>query len=230
MYQHLFFYLDHTLWDFEKNSEATMFKIYEDFKLADIGIPDFETYFKSYCIHNDILWERYRNGFIKRTELRWKRMWLTLLDFGVKDHALSLKISEVYLDILPTNTHLMPGAIEILEHCKGKYNMHLITNGFETTQQMKLKYSGIDHYFEALISSEKSMSMKPKKEIYDFALQTTGATLNQSIMIGDALAIDVLGAKNAGMDQVYYNPYKIPHTEQPTYEVAHLAELKNIFI
>ena len=108
--------------------------------------------------------------------------------------------------------------------------MHLITNGFETTQQMKLKYSGIDHYFEALISSEKSMSMKPKKEIFDFALQTTGATLNQSIMIGDALAIDVLGAKNVGMDQVYYNPYKIPHTEQPTYEVAHLAELKNIFI
>jgi putative hydrolase of the HAD superfamily len=72
--------------------------------------------------------------------------------------------------------------------------------------------------------------MKPKKEIFDFALQTTGATLNQSIMIGDALAIDVLGAKNVGMDQVYYNPYKIPHTEQPTYEVAHLAELKNIFI
>ena len=124
----------------------------------------------------------------------------------------------------------MPGALELLEHCKGRYNMHLITNGFETTQQMKLSYSGIDHYFEALITSEKSFSMKPKREIFDFALQSTGAVIHQSIMIGDALAIDVLGAKNIGMDQVYYNPYKIPHTEQPTYEVAHLAELKSIFI
>lgn len=230
MYQHLFFDLDHTLWDFEKNSEATMFQIYVDFQLEAMGIPSFDLFFKNYCIHNDILWERYRNGFIKRTELRWKRMWLTLLDFDIKDHDLSLKISEAYLDILPTNTHLMPGALELLEHCKDRYNMHLITNGFETTQQMKLSNSGIDHYFKALITSEKSFSMKPKREIFDYALQTTGAALHQSIMIGDALAIDVLGAKNVGMDQVYYNPNKIPHTEQPTYEVAHLAELKSIFI
>jgi len=228
-YRHLFFDLDHTLWDFEKNSELTMRRLYDEYQLADLGIADFDTFYKQYTIHNDKLWDRFRNGYIKREALRWKRMWLTLLDFRVADTALSHEISSAYLEILPSQTILMPHAKEVLEYCKDKYVLHLITNGFETTQWQKLHYSGISSYFGQMISSEKSNSMKPHREIFDYALQTTGADAASSIMIGDALEIDIMGAQNAGWDQVYYNPAKLVHDRKPTYEIHHLEDLLTIF-
>ena len=193
------------------------------------GIEDFEEMYKCYSVHNDKLWERYRNKFIKREVLRWKRMWLMLLDFKIPDTALAHEISTAYLEILPTQTLLMPHAKEVLEHCKGRYDMHLITNGFETTQRLKLQYSGIARYFTHLITSEKSNSMKPHRDIFDFALNLTKAEVAHSIMIGDAVDIDILGAINAGWDTVYYNPKNLPHNRQPTYEIKHLEELMKIF-
>ncbi len=228
-YKHLFFDLDHTLWDFEKNSEATLRQLYDEYALARLGIHDFDALFRSYNIHNDKLWARYRNGHIKRDELRWKRMWLMLLDFKVADTSLSHEISTAYLEILPTQTALVPHAKELLDHCAGRYEMHLITNGFETTQRLKLQYSGISRYFNNLVTSEKSNSMKPHRDIFDFALSISGARIEDSIMIGDAVDIDILGASNAGWDTAYYNPLKVPHTQKPTYEVSHLSELTTIF-
>lgn len=229
IYQHLFFDLDHTLWDFDKNSEVTLHKLYEEFALDSYGIDNFDEFHTQYNIHNDKLWDRFRKGFIKREELRWKRMWLTLLDFKIGDTALAHELSTAYLEILPTQSLLMPHAKEVLEHCKGRYPMHLITNGFETTQWMKLQYSGLTDYFGHIITSEKSNSMKPHREIFDYALQLSGASAQHSIMVGDALEIDVLGAFNAGWDQVYYNPEKETHDRKPTYEVHHLSELLEIF-
>jgi putative hydrolase of the HAD superfamily len=107
--------------------------------------------------------------------------------------------------------------------------MHLITNGFETTQRLKLQYSGIARYFTHLITSEKSNSMKPHRDIFDFALQLSGAPVEQSIMIGDAADIDIMGAINAGWDTAYYNPNKLPHAYKPTYEVVNLGELISVF-
>ena len=228
-YKHLFFDLDHTLWDFDKNSEASLKTLYHEYELAKLGISDFDELFRAYNIHNDKLWERYRNGYIKRDELRWKRMWLMLLDFKVADTALAHELSTAYLEILPTQTLLVPYAKEILEHCKGRYEMHLITNGFETTQRLKLQYSGISRYFKQMISSEKSNSMKPHRDIFDYALKATNATVEESIMIGDAVDVDILGAINAGWDTVYYNPNKLPHNRKPTYEIGHLQELVTIF-
>lgn len=228
-YKHLFFDLDHTLWDFEKNSEATLRQLYNEYDLPSVGINDFDALFKSYNIHNDKLWGRYRNGFIKRDELRWKRMWLMLLDFKVADTSLAHEISTAYLEILPTKTALIPNAKDLLEHCKGRYEMHLITNGFETTQRLKLQYSGISRYFTNLITSEKSNSMKPHKDIFDFALSVSNAQVADSIMIGDAVDIDILGAINAGWDTAYYNPNNVPHKHKPTYEVSRLEELMEVF-
>jgi putative hydrolase of the HAD superfamily len=228
-YKHLFFDLDHTLWDFDKNSEVTMKKLYDEYGLASRGINDFDALFRSYNIHNDRLWERYRNGYIKRDELRWKRMWHTLLDFKVADTALAHEISIAYLEILPTQTLLVPHAKEVLEHCKGRYEMHLITNGFETTQRLKLQYSGISRYFTQLVTSEKSNSMKPYADIFEYALKAANATVEESIMIGDAIDIDILGAITAGWDSVYYNPHKTAHNRKPTYEITHLEELIKIF-
>jgi putative hydrolase of the HAD superfamily len=228
-YQHLFFDLDHTLWDFEKNSELTWRRLYQEYNLAVRGITDFDTLFTAFNIHNDKLWERFRNGFIRRDELRWKRMWLTLLDFKISDPALSHELSSAYLEILPMQTALMPHAKELLEHCRQRrYTMHLITNGFEITQWQKLQYSGIAEYFVEMITSEKSNSMKPHAAIFGYALQKTGAQCDHCLMIGDALDIDILGALNAGWDQVYFNPTHKPHDHKPTYEVADLGDLMAI--
>ena len=224
-YKHLFFDLDHTLWDFEKNSENTWRKLYDEYNLPTLGITDFDAFFATYNVHNDRLWERFRNRFIKREELRWKRVWLTLLDFKIPDSKLAHELSTAYLEILPTQQALMPFAKEILEHCKGRYELHLITNGFEMTQRQKLQYAGIGSYFKELITSEKSGSMKPHGEIFDFALRCTGAQCAESLMIGDAIDIDILGAINAGWDQVYYNPARLKHARKPTYEIADLKEL-----
>lgn len=228
-YKHLFFDLDHTLWDFDKNSEATLRQLYGEYDLGGRGITDFDKLFISYNIHNDKLWSRYRNGYIKRDELRWKRMWLMLLDFKIADTTLAHELSTAYLEILPTQTRLVPSAKELLDHCTGKYEMHLITNGFETTQRLKLQYSGIAPYFKHIITSEKSNSMKPYRDIFDYALREAGANTADSIMIGDAVDIDIAGAINAGWDSAYYNPLKTPHEHKPTYEVAGLAELMNVF-
>lgn len=228
-YKHIFFDLDHTLWDFESNSGVTLQKLHSDFNLGALGIEDFETFRITYEAHNEKFWERYRKGFIKRDELRWKRMWHTLLDFKVADNALAHKMSEIYLELLPQQGKLMPYTLEILDYCVAKnYQLHLITNGFEITQWQKMRTSGIDHYFQKVITSESSNSMKPRPAIFEYALNTTGALLHESIMIGDAMEADILGAQGYGMDQVYFNPCKKPHTEQPTYEISCLSELKQL--
>lgn len=228
-YRHLFFDLDHTLWDFDKNSENTLLQLYNEYQLANRGVPDFRSFMKVYRVHNDRMWERFRNGYIKREELRWKRIWLTLLDFKIGDTALAYEMSAAYLEILPTQTVLTPFAKELLDHCKDRYSLHLITNGFETTQWQKLQFSGIASYFGQVITSEKSDRPKPHKEIFDYALKATGALAAESVMIGDAIDIDILGAYNAGWDQVYYNPARTQHDRKPTFEISCLSEAIKLF-
>ncbi|MGB3006003.1 MAG: YjjG family noncanonical pyrimidine nucleotidase, partial [Chitinophagaceae bacterium] len=205
-YKHLFFDLDHTLWDFEANSRQTLEELYIAMKLEEKGINDFDFFHKRYLVHNDKLWERYRNGNIKVDELRWKRMWLAMLDFKIADEPLAREMGIVFLDSLPTRKILFPYTFEILDYLIAKqYKLHLITNGFEETQHSKLKYSGLDKYFIEVITSEGSNSLKPHKEIFDYAFQKTGALPAESIMIGDTIDVDILGAINAGIDQVHVN-------------------------
>ena len=230
MYRHLFFDLDHTLWDFESNSHAALTDIFHKLNLANAGVNDFELFYQHYIRHNDRLWERYRNGYIKTDELRWKRMWLSLLDFKIGDEVLARKMGNEFLEILPTKTALFPGAKEILDYLSAKgYNLHLITNGFEKTQHLKLKNSGIDGYFSAVITSEGSNSLKPHPEIFKFALEQTGAEKQESIMIGDTPDVDILGAINAGIDQVYVNHVNNLQPVKATYTVCSLPELETIF-
>ncbi len=229
-YKHLFFDLDHTLWDFEANSKLTLGEIYTTLKLQDKGVYDFDLFHKNYLVHNDKLWERYRNGFIKVDELRWKRMWLTLLDFKIGDEALAREMGNIFLDLLPTRKLLFPYTVEILNYLsEKKYQLHLITNGFEKTQHSKLKNSGIDKYFQEVITSESSNSLKPHKEIFDYAFAKTGAGKEESIMIGDSIDVDIQGAINAGIDQIYVNHIKGTTALKPTYTVYSLKELEEIF-
>ncbi|NCT94342.1 MAG: noncanonical pyrimidine nucleotidase, YjjG family [Chitinophagaceae bacterium] len=229
-YQHLFFDLDHTLWDFETNSRDTLHDLYEQHRLPEKGIGPFGEFFEKYTYHNHRLWDRYTKGFIKQEELRWKRMWLTLLDYKLADEALSRQLGQEFLETLPSKKALFPYTFEILDYLRGKnYRLHLVTNGFEKTQHNKLKQSGLDGYFEAVITSEASNSLKPQKEIFDYALQQTGAQIEQSIMIGDNLDADIQGGINAGMDTVFVNHINQPAHIVPTYTVYHLQELEQIF-
>jgi len=228
-YRHLFFDLDHTLWDFEANSRQTLEELYSNLQLLDRGVNDFDLFHKNYLVHNEMLWARYRNGYIKVDELRWKRMWLTLLDFKIGDQELARTMATQFLDLLPTRKLLFPYTIEILDYLSNKnYKLHLITNGFEKTQHSKLEYSGLSKYFIEVITSEGSNSLKPHKEIFDYALDKTKATTEESIMIGDSIEVDIQGAMNAGIDQIYVNHLNVEPEIKPTYIVYSLQEIEKI--
>jgi putative hydrolase of the HAD superfamily len=229
-YKHLFFDLDHTLWDFEANARATLLELYTELNLEERGVNDFELFYKNYLAHNEKLWERYRNGFIKQEELRVKRMWLSLLDFKIADESLANEMSTRFLDMLPTRTILFPYTKEILQWLRDKgYILHLITNGFEKTQHNKLLYSGLTAFFNEIITSEGSNSLKPNKEIFEFALDKCCADKAECIMIGDSIEVDIIGAMNAGIDQVYVNYLGVEPEIRPTYMVTTLKELEKIF-
>ena len=175
-YRHLFFDLDHTLWDFDTNARETLVDIYGIFELADRNVVPFDDFYTKYLHHNEILWNRYHNGFITADELKWKRMWRTLLDFKIGDEVLAKAISARFLEILPAKQNLFEHAKEILEYLIAKgYVLHMITNGFEKTQWSKLNNSGLGHYFTHVITSEASNSVKPQKEIFDYAIGKAGA-------------------------------------------------------
>ncbi len=229
-YRFLFFDLDHTLWDFDANARQTLAEIYQSLSLPAVGITDFEKFYRQYIIHNDKLWDRYRNGYIKVDELRWKRMWHTLLDFKIGDEQLARKMSAAFLELLPTRRSLFPHTIETLCYLRDKgYYLHLITNGFEKTQRDKLKYAGLEGFFGNLITSEGSNSLKPHREIFDYALRVSDALAAESIMIGDNVEVDIMGAHNAGLDQVFVNHVNEQPEFSATYTVYSLKELQDIF-
>jgi len=229
-YKHLFFDLDHTLWDFDANAKETLVEVYTIFQLENKGVIPFEDFHKLYKIHNEILWDRYHKGFITGEELKWKRMWRTLLDFKIADEELAKEMSAKFLEILPSKKLLFPHTTEVLDYLKEKnYDLHLITNGFEKTQHTKLTTSGLDIYFKEVVTSEGSNSVKPQKEIFHYALNKAGAQLHQSIMLGDNLEADIQGAMNVGMDNIFINHINVSTTLRPTFTVTNLRELKNIF-
>ena len=231
-YRHIFFDLDHTLWDFDANAMETLADVYKALDLQAAGINDFDLFCKHYLNHNALLWDRYHHGYISADDLKWKRMWRTLLEFKNGSEELARKMSGYFLDVLPTKQNLFPHTHEILSHLKEKqYKLHLITNGFEKTQWRKLDNSKLGHYFEEVITSEGSNSVKPNKEIFEYALRVTGAELKQSIMIGDNLDADIQGAINAGMDSIFVNHINAElKNVKPTYVIYHLRELETIFV
>lgn len=229
-YKHLFFDLDHTLWDFETNAKETLADLFELNDLRSKGITDFDGFYERYSYHNHRLWDRYTKGFIKQEELRWKRMWLALLDYKIGDEALARLLAVQFLERLPFKTKLFPYTIEILEYLKNKgYQLHLVTNGFDAIQHNKLLSSKIKDYFVEVITSERSNSLKPNKEIFEFALNTCNTSKEECIMIGDNLDADIQGAINVGMDTVFVNHLQVQPHIPATYVIHHLKELEAIF-
>jgi len=229
-YQHLYFDLDHTLWDFDLNARVTLTEVYAAFDLDTRVDANFDDFYKKYLFHNETLWSRYHKGFITAEDLKWKRMWRTLLDYKIADEQLARDLSGKFLEILPTQKQVFPYTFEILDYLAEKnYRLHLITNGFEKTQWSKLKNSGLDKYFDQVITSEKSNSVKPRKEIFTYALNAAGADLANSIMIGDNIEADIQGAIDSGMDSIFVNHINATTAVIPTYTITHLRQLEDIF-
>ena len=229
-YRHIFFDLDHTLWDFDANAIESLAELYNHFKLESRAIGPFEAFYQHYLTHNALLWNRFEKGYITQEELKWRRMWRTLLDFKIADEALAKQMSEYFLVILPTKKRVFDYTFEILQYLTEKnYGLHLITNGFEKTQRSKLDHAGLTSYFQNIITSEISNSVKPKKEIFDFAIKQANGKMAECIMIGDNQEADIAGAQSAGMDAIFVNHINAVCSQNPKYTICHLKELENIF-
>ena len=227
-YEHLFFDLDRTLWDFEKSARQAFEEMFEIHKLGDLGIENWEEFHTRYEIHNHELWDLYREGKIEKEILMWKRFSDTLEEYGIDDFELANKLGNTYVSISPRKVNLYPYALEILEYLHPKYQMHIITNGFQEVQNIKLETSGMDQYFSTLITSEKAGVKKPDPAIFEYALDKTGANPGNSLMIGDDYEVDILGADHVGMDQVFFDPEHQSTVNGSTYKISSLAELKEI--
>ncbi|HEV7231710.1 MAG TPA: YjjG family noncanonical pyrimidine nucleotidase [Bacteroidia bacterium] len=227
-YSHIFFDLDHTLWDLERNASETIHELLEAYDLtAKINAPT-PGFIKEYNKINDELWELYRLGKIDRITLRFERFRRVFRYFGIEDEQLAHDFGNAFVKESPLKPHLIPGAREVLDYLSSRYTLHIITNGFAEAQEVKIRTAGIGHYFRHIINSEMAGYNKPDARIFEFSLKLAGAAPEESIMIGDHLEADIIGAKLAGIDQIYYNPLAKQHAEEITYEVRHLEELKQI--
>jgi putative hydrolase of the HAD superfamily len=224
-YTHLFFDLDRTLWDFEKNSKEALTEMYNHFDLIKLGVPSADIFIEKYKVHNEHLWSLYRKGKIDKDSLRSYRFELCLNDFSISDDKLAADLGDMYVKTSPYKTNLFPFTHEVLKYLKTKYHLHIITNGFEEVQHIKLKQSKLDVYFDKVITSEHIGVKKPDSKIFNYALFSTKSELSQSLMLGDDFAVDILGAKNIGMDQVFFNPFNESFDGKPTFEISCLSEL-----
>lgn len=220
----VFFDLDHTLWDFEKNSALAFATVFETRKIA-IDMPHFLQY---YVPINREYWERYRKDEITQKQLRYGRLKdaFDKIDYTISDDMIELLAVE-YIHYLPKFNYLYEGTIELLDYLKPKYNLHIITNGFAEIQGNKLDNSYITHYFKTVTNSDMAGVKKPNQKIFEFALNLAQAKKENSIMIGDCIEADVQGALDAGLDAVFFNEYNVP-VKNAIKQVNHLLELKKI--
>jgi len=227
-YKHIFFDLDRTLWDFETNSKETLRELYEETDLRIHGIKHFETFLHAYRIENAKCWEKYRHGYMTKEELRPTRFNNTLKFFNIGDQSIVNAFDQGYVARSPHKTALLPGAVQVLDYLRGDYKMHIITNGFVEVQHIKLKNCGLTDYFEQVVISEETPWKKPAPEVFHHACELAGADISESLMVGDDMAADIKGAKNAGMDQVFYNPTGAKTPEDITFVIKHLDQLRDI--
>ena len=226
--KHIFFDLDHTIWDFEKNSKQTLIEIIERRKLKDkYGFSGVEFY-NIYKDINEYYWTLYRQNKISKEELRVNRFYDALMTFDVDNLELASEMTEEYIEHSPLKTNLFPNAISTLEYLSDKYELHIITNGFDEVQYRKLSASKLDVYFKEIITSETVGVKKPDQLIFNYSLDVAKAKAHDSLMIGDSYEADILGAINANMRAVYFNPNTDVNSFNDIKQIKDLHELTKI--
>ncbi|MBU2997079.1 YjjG family noncanonical pyrimidine nucleotidase [Cellulophaga baltica] len=200
----VFFDLDHTLWDFEKNSALTFSKILSENKIM-VSLDDF---LRVYVPNNLVFWKLFRENNISKEDLRYQRLKTTFDTLGVEvKDELIYQLSDDYIANLSSYNHLFPHAIEILDYLKPKYKLHVITNGFNEVQNRKIKNSKIDRYFTHIIDSEMAGVKKPNPIIFKLALEKANVLPEHSLMIGDSIEADILGAQACGFHTLHFNAH-----------------------
>ena len=199
---HIFFDLDHTLWDFEKNSDLAFEAVFKKHQLK-VSLEKFLNYYRQI---NFEYWKRYREERVTKEELRFGRLndTFTKINTHVPKDIIN-QLAEDYISELPKNNYLFDGAHEILEYLKPNYELHIITNGFNEVQFQKLENSNLNNYFKEIITSEEVGVKKPNPKIFEFALEKASATFHESLMIGDNWEADIMGAKKIGLDVIFCN-------------------------
>ncbi len=222
--KHLFFDLDRTLWDFEANSKKALQQIFTEYKLEN-QIEHFNHFHHTYLRINKDLWQKYGKKKISKEELRDARFLKTLKYHEIHNQELADQISQAYIDLSPKQTKLFPNAIETLTklHEMG-FKMHIITNGFVEVQYIKLKESKLEPFFDVIVCSEHIGFNKPDRRIFEHALNLACAKAEESMMIGDDLQVDILGANQVGMEAVLFDPEK-KHKSQAFKIIRSLEEI-----
>lgn len=221
--EHVFFDLDHTLWDFEKNSALTFQEI---LPAANVNIS-FNDFIKAYIPVNLKYWKLYREEKVSKKELRYHRLKETFdaLNHFEEDSIIN-HLAEEYINKLPNYNHLFEGTIEILEYLRNKYQLHIITNGFEEIQALKMSKSGLTKYFKEVITSESVGVKKPNPRVFEFALKKANTISSSSLMIGDSLEADIVGAMNCNMKAIHFNSEKTNNIPKNITSINHLLEIK----
>lgn len=223
--KHVFFDLDHTLWDFEKNSALAFEKIFEELNFN----IDSKKFMDIYNPINVAYWKLYERNEIDQETLRINRVKDAFEAIGLTITLDEIHtISDLFIAYLTSNNHLIDGTIDLLEYLKEKYTLHIITNGFSSVQEVKLQKSNLDKYFVTITDSEAAGNKKPHETIFQHALTVANASKTESIMVGDSIEADVLGAINFGITAVYFNPSneKVPNDQ--IIQIQKLIQLKNI--
>lgn len=206
-YTHLFFDLDHTLWDTDRNAEDSLRELFQELGLEQQGIPGFDSFYTCYRAHNERLWGLYAENKVGRDAVRVHRFIHTLSDFGIDNDTLAHTLAGEFVARTPLRKHLIPGALDLLNALHGKFNLSLITNGFAEAQYVKIKASGIDHFFDHVFVSEEVGAHKPDPYIFHHAMKVSAASgPGACLMIGDTYQTDVCGAVNAGIRGVHFDP------------------------
>lgn len=227
-YKYIFFDLDHTLWDYHANSTKALIQVYNKYKLNSnfSSVGEFVSIYNRY---NDELWDAYRQGSIKKEVLRYKRFDLTFREKGIINSELPVIIGDLYLEITPRLNTLLPNAVEILEYLVSKeYDLYILTNGFLKTQETKMENSHIDKYFKRIFSSEELGINKPHKDFFHWAVSGIHARKKECLMIGDDEKVDVGGAKNYGIDAIWFNPGNEEISDRALKTISDLSELKEL--
>lgn len=228
-YNHVIFDLDHTLWDFERNSRLALSELYGQYGMEESTGKPFEFFMKRYRKHNDECWTLYQKGKMDKMVLRGERFRRAFKDIGEERSALVPEWTEAYLEIAPRKPHLMDGAEQLLKELSEEgMELHMLTNGFREVQTVKLKHSGLDRYFNRFYSPEDLGVKKPHPDAFTQVLEDNWARAEETLMVGDDLKVDVMASQRLGMAGVYYNPDVRRHRGKPTFEIKQLSELTPI--
>lgn len=224
--KNIFFDLDDTLWAFSQNACETLEEMYHKLHYERF-FTSFRQFYELYQQCNREVWVEYGAGQITKDELNRRRFLYPLEAVGAADSTLAATFMQGFFAIIPTKSRLMPHAREVLEYLSPRHNLYILSNGFRELQCRKMRSSGIDRYIKKVILSEDIGLMKPRPEIFHFALSATQSQLNDSLMVGDSWENDVTGAAGVGMRQVFYNINGTNHLPfRPTWHITDLAELK----